>query len=164
MPRSASSQSHKPLQRHPSRSQTIDEHGSHIPKDDKVKDELKTMEEAKEMREFLEKYGGEKLREMFWDMVKGEHPDAVMLRFLRARKWDIDRAIAVIGSTAAFRADNNVKEINKGGELAFIKTRGAMNILKNGISYVYGATPAGEPIYLIEVGSHFSHNQTQEEL
>jgi hypothetical protein len=164
LPRSASSQSHKPLQRHPSRSQTIDEHGSHIPKDDKVKDELKTMEEAKEMREFLEKYGGEKLREMFWDMVKGEHPDAVMLRFLRARKWDIDRAIAVIGSTAAFRADNNVKDIIKGGELEFAKTRGALNIMKNGISYIYGASPAGEPVYFIEVGSHFSHNQTQEEL
>lgn len=116
------------------------------------------------MREFLEKYGGERLREIFWDMVKGEHPDAVMLRFLRARKWDIDRAIAVIGSTAAFRAENNVTEIVRGGELTFTRTRGAMKIMTNGISYIYGATAIGEPIYFIEVGNHFSHNQTQEEL
>lgn len=57
------------LQRMPS-GRTIDERGSHIPKDDRVKDELKTIEEAKEMRMFLEKYGGAKLREIFWDMVK----------------------------------------------------------------------------------------------
>lgn len=57
------------LQRMPS-GRTIDERGSHIPKDDRVKDELKTIEEAKEMRMFLEKYGGAKLREVFWDMVK----------------------------------------------------------------------------------------------
>ncbi|UZJ56071.1 hypothetical protein CBS101457_005391 [Exobasidium rhododendri] len=154
----------KPLQRHPSRGRQIDDRSGNIPKDDKVKDELKTMEEAKEMREFLEKYGGERLREVFWDIVKGEHPDAIMLRFLRARKWDIDRAIAVIGSTAAFRVENDVKGIVKGGELELSKTRGGKKIFTNGISYVYGASSIGEPVYFIEVGKHFSHNQTQEEL
>lgn len=29
---------------------------------------------------------------------------------------------------------------------------------------MYGSTPAGEPIWFVEVGRHFSHNQTQEEL
>lgn len=44
--------------------------GKAIPKDDGVKDELKTLEEAKEMRSFLDKYGGERLRQVFWEMVK----------------------------------------------------------------------------------------------
>lgn len=154
----------KPLQRHSSSVRQIDERGSHIPKDDRVKDELKTLEEAKEMREFLEKYGGERLRQIFWEIVKGEHPDAIMLRFLRARKWNVDRAIAVIGSTAAFRADNDVASILRGGELALTSTRGGTNMLANGISYIYGATSIGEPVYFIEVGNHFSHNQTQQEL
>lgn len=154
----------KPLQRQSSSVRQIDERGSHIPKDDRVKDELKTLEEAKEMREFLERYGGERLRQIFWEMVKGEHPDAIMLRFLRARKWNVDRAIAVIGSTAAFRADNDVAAILRGGELALTSTRGGTNMLANGISYIYGATSIGEPVYIIEVGNHFSHNQTQQEL
>lgn len=154
----------KPLQRQSSSVRQIDERGSHIPKDDRVKDELKTLEEAKEMREFLERYGGERLRQIFWEMVKGEHPDAIMLRFLRARKWNVDRAIAVIGSTAAFRADNDVAAILRGGELALTSTRGGRNMLANGISYIYGATSIGEPVYIIEVGNHFSHNQTQQEL
>jgi hypothetical protein len=160
----ASASSSKPLQRQLSNVRQIDERGSHIPKDDRVKDELKTLEEAKEMREFLERYGGQRLRQIFWEMVKGEHPDAVMLRFLRARKWNVDRAIAVIGSTAAFRADNDVMDILRGGELALTSTRGGMNLLSNGISYIYGATAIGEPVYFIEVGRHFSHNQTQQEL
>lgn len=50
------------------------------------------------------------------------------------------------------------------GEKPLVKTRGGRNILENGIAYVYGSTPVGEPIWFIEVGRHFSHNQTQEEL
>ncbi|CEH11734.1 Phosphatidylinositol transfer protein PDR16 and related proteins [Ceraceosorus bombacis] len=138
--------------------------GSKIPRDDGVKDELKTLEEAKEMRTFLDRYGGERLRTVFWEMVKGEHPDALMLRFLRARKWDVDRAIAVIGATAAFRIENDVEALVRGGELELCKTKGGRNIFQNGISYVYGASYTGEPVYFIEVGSHFSHAQTQSEL
>ena len=78
----------------------------YFPRDDAAKDNLRLIEEAKEMRIFLDRYGGEKLRECFWrGMVKGEHPDAVMLRFLRSRKWDVERALNVIGSTARFRVE-----------------------------------------------------------
>jgi CRAL/TRIO, N-terminal domain len=80
--------------------------GKHIPRDDRAKDNLRLIEEAKEMRIFLDRYGGERLREVFWrGLVKGEHPDGVMLRFLRSRKWDVDRALNVIGSTARFRVE-----------------------------------------------------------
>lgn len=116
------------------------------------------------MRNFIAKYGGQGLRKVFWQMVKGEHPDAIMLRLLRARKWNVDRAVAVLGSTVSWRVENNVEEIVSGGELELTSTRGGMNILRNGISYIYGATATGEPVYLIEVGRHFSASQTQDEL
>ncbi len=139
--------------------------GKHIPKDDAAKSNLRVIEEAKEMKVFLERYGGAKLREVFWrGLVKGEHPDAVMLRFLRSRKWDVDRALNVIGSTARFRVENDVDELLKGGELEMTRTRGGRNIFSNGLSYVCGSTHSGEPVYIIEVGSHFSSNQTQLEL
>ncbi|CAO1637100.1 unnamed protein product [Sympodiomycopsis kandeliae] len=136
----------------------------HIPKDDQVKLQMQGQHEAKEMRTFLAKYGGERLRKVFWQMVKGEHPDAVMLRLLRARKWNIDRAVAVLGSTAAWRVENDVESITRGGELLLTSTRGGFNVLNNGVSYMYGATPNGEPVYIIEVGNHFSSSQTQDEL
>ena len=137
---------------------------NNIPKDDKLKEHLRHLEESKEMREFLLKHGGAALRREFWAIVKGEHPDAYMLRCLRARKWDVDRALAVIGSTCAFRVQYDISGIMKGAELGLTKTRGGFNIMNNGISYVYGATAAGEPVYFIEVGSHYSSNQTAEEL
>jgi CRAL/TRIO domain len=57
-----------------------------------------------------------------------------------------------------------VDNLLKQGELEMVKTRGGYNIFHNGISYVYGALPTGEPVYVIEVGSHYSSNQTQLEL
>lgn len=135
-----------------------------IPKDDKLKEHLRHIEESKEMQAFLLKHGGAALRREFWAIVKGEHPDAYMLRCLRARKWDVDRALAIIGSTCAFRVQYNISAIMKQAELGLTKTRGGFNIMNNGISYVKGATAAGEPIYFIQVGSHYSSNQTAEEL
>lgn len=135
-----------------------------IPKDDKLKEHLRHLEESKEMQSFLLNHGGAALRREFWAIVKGEHPDAYMLRCLRARKWDVDRALAIIGSTCAFRVQYNISHIMKSAELGLVQTRGGFNIMNNGISYVYGATAAGEPVYFIEVGSHYSSNQTAEEL
>ena len=59
---------------------------------------------------------------------------------------------------------NNVSQLLKDSELGLTKTVGGMNIFRNGISYIVGATPTGEPVYIIEVGSHYSSNQTAEEL
>ncbi|EST09388.1 CRAL/TRIO, N-terminal domain protein [Kalmanozyma brasiliensis GHG001] len=135
-----------------------------IPKDDKLKEHLRHLEESKDMHAFLLKHGGAALRREFWAIVKGEHPDAYMLRCLRARKWDVDRALAIIGSTCAFRVQYDISGIMKEAELGLTKTRGGFNIMNNGLSYVYGATATGEPVYFIEVGSHYSSNQTAEEL
>ncbi|SJX64876.1 related to CSR1-phosphatidylinositol transfer protein [Sporisorium reilianum f. sp. reilianum] len=135
-----------------------------VPKDDKLKEHLRHLEESKDMQAFLLKHGGAALRREFWAIVKGEHPDAYMLRCLRARKWDVDRALAIIGSTCAFRVQYNISNVMKEAELGLTKTRGGFNIMNNGISYVRGATATGEPVYFIEVGSHYSSNQTADEL
>ncbi|CDR98935.1 related to CSR1-phosphatidylinositol transfer protein [Sporisorium scitamineum] len=135
-----------------------------VPKDDKLKEHLRHLEESKDMHAFLLNHGGAALRREFWAIVKGEHPDAYMLRCLRARKWDVDRALAIIGSTCAFRVQYGISEIMKQAELGLTKTRGGFNIMNNGISYVRGATATGEPVYFIEVGSHYSSNQTADEL
>ncbi|SNX84016.1 related to CSR1 - phosphatidylinositol transfer protein [Melanopsichium pennsylvanicum] len=136
----------------------------HVPKHDKLKEHLRHLEESNEMQAFLLNHGGAALRTEFWAIVKGEHPDAYMLRCLRARKWDVDRALAIIGSTCAFRVQYKISNIMKEAELGLTRTRGGFNIMNNGISYTYGATAAGEPVYFIEVGSHYSSNQTAEEL
>ncbi|KAK0548893.1 hypothetical protein OC846_004304 [Tilletia horrida] len=143
---------------------TIRNNGSHIAKDDRVKDQMRGAVEAKEMNLFLQKYGGAALRTVFWEIVKGEHPDTFMLRCLRARKWDVDRAFAMIGNIAAFRVENDVFELVKRGELDIVKTVGGAKVYRNGIAYAWGASNDGLPVCYIEVAKHFASNQTQEEL
>lgn len=60
--------------------------GKDIPKGDAAKEEAKKAEELKEMNQFLEKYGGPYFRRGVWEFAKHDHPDASILRFLRARK------------------------------------------------------------------------------
>lgn len=50
------------------------------------------------------------------------------------------------------------------GESHLISTKGGAKFFRNGVTYVCGATPEGVPVYMIEVASHFSSNQTQDEL
>ncbi|KAL9937699.1 hypothetical protein V8E36_003244 [Tilletia maclaganii] len=138
--------------------------GSHIAKDDRIKDQMRGAVEAKEMNLFLQRHGGARLRKVFWEIVKGEHPDTVMLRYLRARRWNVDRALAVIGNIAAFRVENDVFGLVKRGEAELVKTVGGGKVYRNGIAYAWGATDSGLPICYIEVARHFASNQTQEEL
>lgn len=48
------------------------------------------------------------LREAFWGMVKCDNPDGLLLRFLRARKWDVDKALVMMVATMNWRS----KELN----------------------------------------------------
>ncbi|CAD6893129.1 unnamed protein product [Tilletia controversa] len=142
----------------------IRNNGSHIAKDDRVKDQMRGAVEAKEMNLFLQRYGGARLRTVFWEVIKGEHPDTFMLRCLRARKWNVDRALAVIGNIASFRFENDVFGLVKRGELDLVKTVGGAKVYRNGIAYCWGASKDGLPVCYIEVARHFASNQTQEEL
>ncbi|KAK0533564.1 hypothetical protein OC835_002987, partial [Tilletia horrida] len=94
----------------------------------------------------------------------GEHPDTFMLRCLRARKWNVDRALAVIGNIAAFRVENDVFQLVKRGEVDIVKTVGGAKVYRNGIAYCWGASKQGFPVCYIEVARHFASNQTQDEL
>lgn len=84
---------------------------SGIPKGDEAKEEAKKKEEEKAMNDLLQEYGKDALRNSFWRFVKFDDPDTIMLRFLRARKWDVGRAIAMMAGCLKcelFQPFNNV--------------------------------------------------------
>jgi hypothetical protein len=60
--------------------------------------------QAQEFQQALASQKPEELREAFWSMVKHDHPDALLLRFLRARKWDVHAALVMFVSTIHWRA------------------------------------------------------------
>jgi CRAL/TRIO, N-terminal domain len=64
--------------------------------------------QTKEFKEAIATSTPEEIRETFWKMVKADHPDSLFLRFLRARKWDVNKAIVMLVATMHWRS----KEIN----------------------------------------------------
>ncbi|CAO1622453.1 unnamed protein product [Jaminaea pallidilutea] len=142
------------------------EAGKDIPKGDAAKEEAKKQEEMKEMNQFLDKYGGPYLKRAVWEFCKHDHPDASFLRFLRARKWDVDRALAMLAAALKFRFDMDVEGIITKGELGLKDVPGFLNQFRRGISYIQGNSnaPGEYPIYFIHVARHFTNAQKHEVL
>ncbi|KAG0074852.1 hypothetical protein BGZ92_003170, partial [Podila epicladia] len=53
----------------------------------------------------------DKLRPILWDNVMGDHPDALVLRFVRARKWNIVNALNMMFKAFKWRLDEDVPAI-----------------------------------------------------
>ncbi|KAI0403852.1 CRAL-TRIO domain-containing protein [Xylaria palmicola] len=105
----------------------------------------------------------EAFREGLWGFVLSEHPDALALRFLRARKWDAARAVAMLASAVAWRAERDVAGavIRRGEDVALrpagdrsADDEGFLAQYRSGKSFVRGADRAGRPVYTIRVCLH----------
>lgn len=59
---------------------------------------------------------GTSLRSTFWNMIATDNPDAVCLRFLRARKWDLDAAYNMLTNTLRWRLSYRIDDIVALGE------------------------------------------------
>lgn len=73
---------------------------------------------------------GEALKRSFWSMVGTDNPDAVMLRYLRARKWDFDAAYNMLINTLRWRLVMRIDDIIALGETGL---RDELEKLKKGM-------------------------------
>lgn len=120
----------------------------------------------------------EDLRRSFWNMVKHDHPDGLLLRFLRARKWDVQNALVMLIATMHWRLQEmHVDEdIMKNGEAAAaadgsnldrsIKKEGFdfMAQLRLGKSFLHGTDREGRPICFVRVRLHKQGEQSEASL
>jgi hypothetical protein len=60
--------------------------------------------QTKEFKEALATSTPQEIHDTFWRMVKADHPDALFLRFLRARKWDVGKAMVMLVATMHWRS------------------------------------------------------------
>jgi len=126
------------------------------------------------------------LRDAFWSMVKCDNPDALLLRFLRARKWDVDKALVMMVATMNWRSkEMNVcfpsalcmrdvltgffyqvqAVVGKGeGGAAAEKDNDFMMQLRMGKSYLHGLDKEGRPICFVRVRLHKQGEQSEESL
>lgn len=134
-----------------------------IAKDDKAKEEAKAQEEMKAINELTAAYDRETIRTAFWKFIKLDDPDTVVLRFMRARKWDVKRALGMFAGCVKWRLDNKVEALLEAGDEG-----NAAEITKfleqqeSGKTYAFGASKIELPSFYIHVRKHFTKGQPPE--
>ncbi|KAJ5426425.1 hypothetical protein N7465_001495 [Penicillium sp. CMV-2018d] len=119
------------------------------------------------------------LRTGVLDTLKHDHPDAVLLRFLRARKWDVPRSFAMMMEAVVWRLKEMQvdEDVMAKGELYALKQtqnkssiserkagNDFMSQMRMGKSYVHGIDRAGRPIVVVRVRLHKPGAQSEESL
>lgn len=129
--------------------------------------------QSKEFQQALVELQPEEIRTAFWNMVKQDNPDALLLRFLRARKWDVKKALIMLISTMRWRLqDVHVDDdIMANGEAQAIKyASGAdpakkqkgeefLKQMRMGKSFLHGVDKFGRPICVVRVRLHRASDQ-----
>ncbi|CAG8462659.1 6131_t:CDS:2 [Diversispora eburnea] len=81
----------------------------------------------------LKLYSPEEIRQSLWSLTSRDDPDMILLRFLRARKWEVENAIAMLLSTVKWLLQNNISDIIKKGEEGmekYFKEKGDKGFMK----------------------------------
>jgi hypothetical protein len=131
--------------------------------------------QAKEFQQIVSTQSPESLRASFWSMVKADHPDALLLRFLRARKWDVDKALVMMISTMSWRGhemhvDDDVVFHGELGALTDSKSADAnakreghdfLEQMRLGKSFLHGTDKEGRPLCFVRARLHHGGDQTE---
>ena len=134
--------------------------------------------QAKDFVKVLENQKPEELRDAVWSMVKHDNPDALLLRFLRARKWHVQNALIMMIATLHWRQqDQHVDDdIVYHGELGALEDSQSANAetkkagsdflmqLRLGKSFVHGKDKEGRPMCFVRVRLHHGSDQSEKSI
>ncbi|KAJ2082133.1 phosphatidylinositol transfer protein csr1 [Coemansia sp. RSA 988] len=95
----------------------------------------------------------------FWSVVREDHPDVLLLRFLRARKWDVDRAYKMAVAAVKWRIQENVEKIIWYGDI-----HNDASLMWKGVSFAHGKDKLGQPIVWSRSSHHHQKDQSYPQL
>ena len=134
--------------------------------------------QVKEYNHVLANMAPEDLRLAFWSMVKHDHPDGLLLRFLRARKWNVQNALVMMIATMHWRlqemhVDSDIVKKGEAGAVVdgassdkTIKKDGDdfMTQLRMGKSFLRGTDREGRPMCVVRARLHKQGEQSEASL
>ncbi|KAJ5358774.1 uncharacterized protein N7496_011187 [Penicillium cataractarum] len=135
--------------------------------------------EIKSTENILSKMAPEELCFSIVKMIKQEHPDSLLLRFLRARKWDVGKGFTMMVTNFLWRKEVQVDDdILPKGELYALEQardesltakqkkegRDFIEQLKTGKSFLHGFDRQGRPVNYVRVKIHKPGAQSEEVL
>lgn len=120
--------------------------------------------EANALKNALDGVTGEELNQSLFSMIKADNPDNLLLRFLRARKYDVKAALEMLGATLAWRLKDNIEDILHTGEMHAVETNDDEFLLqlRSKKSYIWGHDYRGRPIVHVKPHNHDPKSQGPE--
>lgn len=133
-------------------------------KDDAARDRQRQEQELRDARAALEKYGSKRFVDTFWRFVANDIPDVMALKFLRARKWEVNAGVAMLAACMKWRIESDVEDIVRKGEEGMKDADGFIRQMEIGKSYTHGTDKQGRPVCYILVRIHRLFDQSAKAL
>ncbi|KAF9948760.1 hypothetical protein BGZ65_007852 [Modicella reniformis] len=112
-----------------------------------------------------QRFTGEELYNSFWKLPLLEHPDSVILKFLRARKWVLEDALTMLVSSLKWRIVERLNELTELSDVELdAKYPNFVEQMRMGKAYIRGADPLGRPICVVNARVHHKADQPPETL
>ncbi|WFC99541.1 hypothetical protein MYAM1_002286 [Malassezia yamatoensis] len=134
-----------------------------LSKDDRDKALKSQHEEQESLKALFKTHGVDEFYSQFWFLVGPDAPDMVMLKFLRARKWNVHRAFAMLANCVKWRIESNVIDLLYRGDegMSQLDDKYLMQ-LEAEKTYATGATDDLMPLIYIDVKRHLAKAQGAE--
>ncbi|KAK3291419.1 CRAL-TRIO domain-containing protein [Chaetomium fimeti] len=132
---------------------------------------LETPNQTQEFREHLSDKSADGFRHRLWTFILADHPDVLVLRFLRARKWDVEKAVAMLVSALNWRHERRLEDdiVNKGDSIGLAETQSDdekrfLAQYQSGKAYIRGSDKEQRPVFIIKVRLHDPKLQSPESM
>ncbi|KAG0231223.1 hypothetical protein BGW42_000378 [Actinomortierella wolfii] len=109
------------------------------------------------------RFTGQDLYKTFWKLTMMDHPDMIVLKFLRARKWVLDDAMKMFLNALKWRIVERLDELIELSDVELdAKYPKFIKQMEMGKGYLRGADPLGRPMSVVHARLHHKADQPAE--
>ncbi|KAF9337798.1 hypothetical protein BG006_002518 [Podila minutissima] len=111
------------------------------------------------------RFTGEDIKTCFWKLTMMDHPDLIVLKFIRARKWVLDDALKMFLNALKWRIVERIDELIELSDVELdAKYPKFIEQMQKGKGYLRGADPLNRPMSVVNTRLHHKSDQPAETL